>query len=160
MTNRSSLSGLLTSICHCSFVICHLLRMWGRRGGRAGQQPRERLGIPDAVEGGVYLLDLLPKNLTVRFGIELDGLCEVCYGLVAHVPLGVQDPETEVVAGLALAQGDHLPVRLYRGVIEAEFLAHNGQIRPGCGVLGIQPYRSLELSRGIFQLLPFCMNRP
>ena len=23
MTNRSSLSGLLTSICHCSFVICH-----------------------------------------------------------------------------------------------------------------------------------------
>src|SRR6266511_3694446 len=24
MTNRSSLSGLLTSICHCSFVICHL----------------------------------------------------------------------------------------------------------------------------------------
>src|SRR5436190_802743 len=108
MTNRSSLSGLLTSICHCSFVICHLLRMWGRRGGRAGQQPRERLGIPDAVEGGVYLLDLLPKNLTVRFGIEFDGLCEVCYGLVAHVPLGVQDPETEVVAGLALAQGDHL----------------------------------------------------
>src|SRR5438034_8980855 len=98
MTNRSSLSGLLTSICHCSFVICNLLRMWGRRGGRAGQQPRERLGIPDAVEGGVYLLDLLPKNLTVRFVIDFAAPGEVCSGLLAQGRLGECDPEPEVEA--------------------------------------------------------------
>src|SRR6266508_5690617 len=64
------------------------LRRWGRRGRRTGQQPCKRLGIANVVEGGVYFLDLLPKNLTVRFGLQLDGLCEVCYGLIAQVLLG------------------------------------------------------------------------
>src|SRR5437667_12027908 len=48
MTNRSSFSGLLTSICHCSLVICHFSFAWLRSSGWSGSFSSKTRVLPSS----------------------------------------------------------------------------------------------------------------